>query len=85
MRKSRQVGNAYLATLGAEPSALTRSQNPCVSFDSDDPQFKFRTTLRTTIWLLRAGLWLWLGAPGRIRTCDTRFRKPMLYPLSYEG
>src|SRR3954453_3748912 len=20
-----------------------------------------------------------------IRTCDTRFRKPMLYPLSYEG
>ena len=25
------------------------------------------------------------GAPGRIRTCDTRFRKPMLYPLSYEG
>jgi hypothetical protein len=26
-----------------------------------------------------------LGAPGRNRTCDTRFRKPMLYPLSYEG
>ena len=26
-----------------------------------------------------------LCAPGRIRTCDTRFRKPMLYPLSYEG
>ena len=25
------------------------------------------------------------GAPGKIRTCDTRFRKPMLYPLSYEG
>ncbi len=25
------------------------------------------------------------GAPGRIRTCDTRFRKPVLYPLSYEG
>ena len=24
-------------------------------------------------------------APGRIRTCDARFRKPMLYPLSYEG
>ena len=24
-------------------------------------------------------------APGRIRTCDTRFRKPLLYPLSYEG
>ena len=31
---------------------------------------------------------LWLvgaSALGRIRTCDTRFRKPMLYPLSYEG
>src|SRR3954471_3921335 len=26
-----------------------------------------------------------LGALGRIRTCDTRFRKPLLYPLSYEG
>ncbi len=25
------------------------------------------------------------GAPGRNRTCDTRFRKPMLYPLSYGG
>jgi hypothetical protein len=25
------------------------------------------------------------GAPERIRTSDTRFRKPMLYPLSYEG
>ncbi len=24
-----------------------------------------------------------IGAPGRIRTYDTRFRKPMLYPLSY--
>jgi hypothetical protein len=26
-----------------------------------------------------------LSAPGRNRTCDTRFRKPLLYPLSYEG
>jgi hypothetical protein len=25
------------------------------------------------------------SAPGRIRTCDTRFRKPVLYPLSYGG
>ena len=25
------------------------------------------------------------GAPGRIRTSDTWFRKPLLYPLSYEG
>lgn len=25
------------------------------------------------------------GAPGRIRTSDTRFRKPLLYPLSYGG
>ncbi len=24
-------------------------------------------------------------APGRTRTSDTRFRKPLLYPLSYEG
>ncbi len=26
-----------------------------------------------------------LGALGQIRTGDTRFRKPVLYPLSYEG
>lgn len=26
-----------------------------------------------------------MGAPGRIRTCDTRFRRAVLYPLSYEG
>ena len=26
-----------------------------------------------------------LSAPGRIRTSDTWFRKPVLYPLSYEG
>jgi Arm DNA-binding domain len=26
-----------------------------------------------------------LGALGRIRTCGLRFRKPTLYPLSYEG
>ena len=24
-----------------------------------------------------------IGDPGRTRTCDTRFRKPVLYPLSY--
>lgn len=26
-----------------------------------------------------------IGALGRIRTCDTRLRRPLLYPLSYEG
>lgn len=25
------------------------------------------------------------GAPGRIRTCDTGFRRAVLYPLSYGG
>lgn len=25
------------------------------------------------------------GRPSRIRTCDTGFRKPLLYPLSYGG
>ena len=25
----------------------------------------------------------WRGAPGGIRTPDTRLRKPVLYPLSY--
>ncbi len=27
----------------------------------------------------------WGGALDRIRTCDTRFRRAVLYPLSYEG
>ena len=26
-----------------------------------------------------------LNTPDRSRTCDTRFRKPLLYPLSYGG
>ena len=26
-----------------------------------------------------------ISAPSRIRTYDTRFRKPLLYPLSYGG
>lgn len=25
------------------------------------------------------------SAPGRIRTCDTGFRRAVLYPLSYES
>lgn len=29
--------------------------------------------------------WPFSCAPGRIRTCDTRFRRAVLYPLSYEG
>jgi hypothetical protein len=26
-----------------------------------------------------------VNGPGRTRTSDTRFRKPVLYPLSYEA
>ena len=26
-----------------------------------------------------------IGAPGMNRTCDLRFRKPLLYPLSFRG
>ena len=29
--------------------------------------------------------WYFPGAPGPIRTADTRFRRAVLYPLSYEG
>ncbi len=32
-----------------------------------------------------SGLGPGLGAPGRIRTSDTRFRRAVLYPLSYGG
>ena len=31
------------------------------------------------------GLKKYHGAPGRIRTVDTRFRRAVLYPLSYGG
>ncbi len=55
-------------------SDLAGCHNPCISFDSCDPQFEPCTTGRTTNGQLRAYLWLWRGAPGRIRTCDTRFR-----------
>ena len=40
---------------------------------------------RTRHPVTRRGRHAWVGAPGRNRTYDTRFRKPMLYPLSYEG
>jgi hypothetical protein len=30
-------------------------------------------------------IWGFRSAPGRIRTCDARRRRPALYPLSYEG
>lgn len=33
----------------------------------------------------RADQLAFCGAPGRIRTCDTRFRRAVLYPLSYGG
>ncbi|CRK53684.1 hypothetical protein RHCRD62_60451 [Rhodococcus sp. RD6.2] len=29
--------------------------------------------------------WDFICALGRIRTCDTGFRRAVLYPLSYEG
>ncbi len=32
-----------------------------------------------------ADLLFYPGAPGRIRTADTGFRRAVLYPLSYEG
>ena len=35
--------------------------------------------------LLGRGDCLKTNTPGRSRTCDTRFRKPLLYPLSYGG
>jgi hypothetical protein len=54
---------------------LETCHNPCISFDSCDPQFASRSSGRTTNAQLRANLWLLLGAPGRIRTCGSRFRK----------
>ena len=50
--------------------------------ESGGHQRTSRYALTRKFVLVRANF---LGAPGRIRTCDARFRKPMLYPLSYEG
>ena len=36
-------------------------------------------------WGHKKGPWSGPSTPGRIRTCDTWFRKPLLYPLSYRG
>lgn len=36
-------------------------------------------------WAVAPGSTSGVGAPGRTRTSDTRFRRPVLYPLSYEG
>jgi hypothetical protein len=38
--------------------------------------------LLPSAWAEATQLW---SAPGRIRTCDTGFRRAVLYPLSYEG
>ena len=45
-------------------------------------EFETATAFEQVTDLVMAGK---QGAPGRIRTSDTWFRKPLLYPLSYEG
>ncbi len=49
-----------------------------------------RAAVVSGLWALEAASSFLLAArsvsaPGRIRTYGTRFRKPMLYPLSYGG
>ena len=39
--------------------------------------------LHTGAFLFPYALQEFRSAPGRIRTSDSRFRKPLLYPLSY--
>ena len=51
---------------------------------ADDSRTEVRHTRCRECWPGAESLVV-VGAPGMIRTCDTRFRKPMLYPLSYEG
>ena len=45
----------------------------------------YRIVFTTTIGDEVDVLSLSSNTPGRDRTCDRRFRKPLLYPLSYEG
>ena len=49
----------------------------------DGPNPAFRPEEPGTVTVYRARSIS--GAPGRIRTVDTRFRRAVLYPLSYGG
>ncbi len=63
----------------------TRIQHrPLVEY-MDEEENLLPSSLKKRKILRMEDLPLFLYAPGRIRTCDTRFRKPMLYPLSYGG
>ncbi len=50
------------------------------------PGFSYKNDQKLWSFVIRvvknSGGW---STPDRSRTCDTRFRKPLLYPLSYGG
>ena len=87
------VAHRFRPVAGSRPAKTRNSQDvsPRCCSDPDTPpvcrmgksvQMGNRTGLPGR---LMASDLLLCGAPGRIRTCDARFRKPTLYPLSYGG
>jgi hypothetical protein len=53
--------------------------------DTRNARTDCRPSQRTQRWKPLGSNGCMVSALGKIRTCDTRFRKPVLYPLSYEG
>src|SRR5262245_2272901 len=62
-----------LATIVAPPNDGSKHSEEADRNDYSDRRTSERVQKRAT------------NTPDRIRTCDPRFRKPVLYPLSYRG
>ena len=76
-KEAKQTSFSKLVKRSAEPppvrSFICRSGNSAISVKECAEQ------------CVAPVLQLKPNTPGRIRTCDTRFRKAVLYPLSYGG
>jgi hypothetical protein len=74
----RDLGKRYLDHFAYISRSLTCNclRRPTPALDQDRAAAKPQ--------LVASLAWL-RGAPGRIRTCGTRFRRAVLYPLSYGG
>jgi hypothetical protein len=63
------------------PFAYLKEVTDRVRQESEDPSRKGKTSVVAGLCSSHTSL----GTPDRTRTCDARFRKPSLYPLSYGG
>src|SRR5436190_22456724 len=73
VRRSVEKG-AFLPMQDARNDLIT-CHNPCISFDSRDPTVRVSHHRAHHKRAAQDRFMAPAGAPGRIRTCDTRFRK----------